>query len=205
MTPAIMAGRILASVQRVRNRVEDLSGVRVLDEEIEGRVHYLQGPVLSVVVDDRRRYGFDGLEVGQAMEKIAHVGTTNIVAAMVNGSDPLMQIRKSQTICDHVITALQNDSNQIVGQKQRRQVAFGSAALVPNIDSDSVFTQVKLALGDDRDFRQRVAAHDVRFSFGECLGERIPETGYTWRPTRQPILLDEWHPAAPHDEPLRPS
>ncbi len=68
------------------------------------------------------------------------------------------------------------------------------------IDSDPVFTQVKLALGDDRDFRQRVAVHDVHFSFGECLGERIPETGYTWRPTRQPILLDEWHPTTPHDE-----
>src|SRR6266576_866142 len=95
MTPAIMAGRILASVQRVRNRVEDLSGVRVLDEEIEGRVHYLQEPVLSVVVDDRRRYGFDGLEVGQAVEKIARVGTTNIIAAMVNGSFSLSEATAS--------------------------------------------------------------------------------------------------------------
>ena len=70
------------------------------------------------------------------------------------------------------------------------------------IDSDPVFTQVKLALGDDRDFGQRVAVHDVHFSFGECLGERIPETGYRWLPTRQPILLGEWHPAAPHGEAL---
>jgi hypothetical protein len=77
---------------------------------------------------------------------------------------------------------------------------YRSVKRLAYIDSDPVFTQVKLALGDElRDFRQRVAIHDVHFSFGECLGERIPETGYTWLPTRQPILLDEWHPAAPHD------
>jgi len=66
----------------------------------------------------------------------------------------------------------------------------GSARLV-YIDSDPVFTQVKLARGEPY-IRRHVGAHDVRFSFGEALGSDIPNGGIKWLPTRQPILLDEW-------------
>lgn len=70
------------------------------------------------------------------------------------------------------------------------------------IDSDPVFTQVKLARGQE-DFRRMVAAHDVHFSFGECLGEGIgcaedapsnavPPTDFRWLPTRQPVVLEAW-------------
>ena len=63
------------------------------------------------------------------------------------------------------------------------------------IDTDPVFTQIKLARGQ-RDFAAQVDAHDVHFSFGECLSDRIPQTGHRWRATRQPIVLSEWRPAA---------
>src|SRR6266545_2950184 len=59
------------------------------------------------------------------------------------------------------------------------------------IDSDPVFTQVKLARGQ-ANFRKQVDAHDVHFSFGEWLTEAVPATGHEWRPTRQPIVLSEW-------------
>lgn len=62
------------------------------------------------------------------------------------------------------------------------------------IDSDPVFTQVKLVRGQ-QDFRRRVDAHDVHFSFGEALADSVPDTGHRWRPTRQPVVLDEWQPA----------
>jgi hypothetical protein len=62
------------------------------------------------------------------------------------------------------------------------------------IDSDPVFTQVKLARGQ-MDFQKLVDRHDVHFSFGECLSAAIPVTGHCWRPTRQPVVLSEWHPA----------
>ena len=65
------------------------------------------------------------------------------------------------------------------------------------VDSDPVFTQIKLARGQ-RDFRAVVDAHDVHFSFGECLTERVPDTGHYWRPTRQPIVLDEWRVGEDH-------
>jgi len=66
----------------------------------------------------------------------------------------------------------------------------GSGRLV-YIDSDPVFTQLKLARGE-ADMRRFVDAHDVRFSFGETLGPDVPSDGINWLPTRQPILLDEW-------------
>jgi hypothetical protein len=60
------------------------------------------------------------------------------------------------------------------------------------IDSDPVFTQVKLV--QHPHFRPLVDAHDVHFSFGEALAETVPETGHRWRPTRQPVVLEEWQP-----------
>ena len=65
------------------------------------------------------------------------------------------------------------------------------------IDSDPVFTQVKLARGQT-DFRKLLDTHDVHFSFGEHLSAAVPDTGHRWRPTRQPVVLAEWHPATPH-------
>src|SRR5262249_25918586 len=38
-----------------------------------------------------------------------------------------------------------------------------------------------------------VQAHDVHFSFGESLADTVPSTGHRWQPTRQPIVLSEWH------------
>ena len=71
---------------------------------------------------------------------------------------------------------------------------YRGAKCMAYIDSDPVFTQVKIAAGNDY-FRRLIDLHDVVFSFGECLGEAMPQTpdtGHDWLPTRQPIVLDEW-------------
>jgi len=65
------------------------------------------------------------------------------------------------------------------------------------IDSDPVFTQVKLVRGQ-KDFCKMIDVHDVHFSFGEAFSEAMPVTGHHWRPTRQPVVLSEWRPAMPH-------
>jgi hypothetical protein len=66
------------------------------------------------------------------------------------------------------------------------------------LDSDPVFTQIKLALPQGHlKFRKRVDLHDIHFSFGECLSTAVPSTPYTWRPTRQPIVVSEWSSPAP--------
>lgn len=67
------------------------------------------------------------------------------------------------------------------------------------IDSDPVFTQVKLNLRHgQRKFQKRLAVHDRFFSFGECLPAKTPTTGHHWQPTRQPIVLSEWQPVKTH-------
>jgi hypothetical protein len=76
---------------------------------------------------------------------------------------------------------------------------YRSVRRMAYIDSDPGFTQVKLARGQV-DFQRIVDIHDIQFSFGECLSDKVPDTGHTWRPTRQPIVLSEWHPSAPHRE-----
>lgn len=70
---------------------------------------------------------------------------------------------------------------------------YRAARSLAYIDSDPVFTQAKIA-GGDADFTARVACHDSHFSFGERLSSLVPATRFDWRPTRQPVLLSEWHP-----------
>jgi hypothetical protein len=67
------------------------------------------------------------------------------------------------------------------------------------VDSDPVFTQVRLSLPRGQlKFQRRLAAHDVHFSFGEALSAQVPATGYGWRPTRQPVVLSEWRAGRPY-------
>lgn len=67
------------------------------------------------------------------------------------------------------------------------------------VDTDPVFTQIKLARGQ-KDFQQVIDAHDVHFSYGERLAEAGLTTGHHWRPLRKPIVLSEWRPSMPHRE-----
>jgi hypothetical protein len=59
------------------------------------------------------------------------------------------------------------------------------------IDTDPVFTQIKLARGQ-RDFEKLILLHDVLFSFGERISTSIFEAGLGWAATRQPICISEW-------------
>lgn len=79
---------------------------------------------------------------------------------------------------------------------------YRSVPRLAYIDSDPVFTQINLLNGDPEDniYRRGLEAHDVLFSFGECLPGTLPSTGYEWRPTRQPVVLSEWTHEMPHRE-----
>ena len=81
----------------------------------------------------------------------------------------------------------------------RRPADYRSIGRLAYIDSDPVFTQIKLALPRGQlKFQKRAAAHDVYFSFGEHLSSPVPETQYTWLPTRQPIVRAEWTTLVEH-------
>ncbi len=80
----------------------------------------------------------------------------------------------------------------------RRPADYRGIPRLAYIDSDPVFTQVKLRLPrGERKFQKRFAAHDVAFSFGERIAQTEYADGIPWRPTRQPIILSQWRPEEP--------
>jgi hypothetical protein len=80
----------------------------------------------------------------------------------------------------------------------KRPQEYRTARRLVYIDSDPVFTQIKLAVPRRYlKFKKRLRTHDVFFSFGEAFSKGVPGSGITWRPTRQPVLLSEWRHALP--------
>jgi hypothetical protein len=67
------------------------------------------------------------------------------------------------------------------------------------VDTDPVFTQIKLARGQE-DFRKLVDEHDVHFTYGERESDAVPDTGHNWLKTRAPVVLSEWRTGAEHRE-----
>jgi hypothetical protein len=65
------------------------------------------------------------------------------------------------------------------------------------IDTDPVFTHIEVANGNSG-LGDRVSAHDVHFTVGECLGEDLRDTGHRWYPTKHPIVLSQWLSSIPH-------
>jgi hypothetical protein len=66
------------------------------------------------------------------------------------------------------------------------------------VDTDPAFTQVG-HLNDERK-HHRASAHNLFFSFGENIGQaqtNVPQDGFAWMPTRQPIFLDAWQMTMP--------
>ncbi len=66
------------------------------------------------------------------------------------------------------------------------------------IDTDPAFVQIRHLT--DPAARELAAQHTHFFTFGENFGRpdcSIPDDGFAWRPTRQPISLPHWPVAAP--------
>ena len=61
------------------------------------------------------------------------------------------------------------------------------------IDTDPVFTQIKHLT--DKRARQLAEGHNCFFTLGQNFGKPgcgIPDDGFPWQPTRQPVVLDAW-------------
>jgi hypothetical protein len=68
-----------------------------------------------------------------------------------------------------------------------------SARVLAYVDTDPGFIQVKAA-GDPKT-RSWLEGHDLLFTFAEAMGSprcRIPDAGYQWKTTRQPVYLPFW-------------
>lgn len=65
------------------------------------------------------------------------------------------------------------------------------------LDTDPLFTQIRIL--EDPDRRRLVDAHNAFFSFGENISSAdcsVPDDGFDWQPTRQPVCLQAW-PVSP--------
>jgi hypothetical protein len=67
------------------------------------------------------------------------------------------------------------------------RIPFGVA-----VDTDPVFNQIRHLT--DPAQRARAERHDVHFTFAEGIGldASLPDDGFRWKPTRQPVVLDCW-------------
>lgn len=75
--------------------------------------------------------------------------------------------------------------------------AFRAVRTLAYVDSDPIFTQIKILKRQSTMIRN-LERHDIHFSFGEAVADgtaTIADTGFAWHPTRQPIVLEEWHSA----------
>jgi hypothetical protein len=66
------------------------------------------------------------------------------------------------------------------------------------VDTDPVFTQIRHIR--DEAARRSAAQHTSYFSFGENIGttvSTVPDDGFPWQPTRQPLALDAWRVTTP--------
>ena len=69
-----------------------------------------------------------------------------------------------------------------------------AARVLAYVDTDPGFVQVAAARGE-RNTRSWLAAHDVLFTFAEAMGTpgcKVPDAGFPWRTTRQPVHLPFW-------------
>jgi hypothetical protein len=69
-----------------------------------------------------------------------------------------------------------------------------SARVLAYVDTDPGFIQVKATR--ERETRSWLEGHDLLFTFAEAMGApscRIPDAGYQWLTTRQPVYLPFWN------------
>ena len=68
------------------------------------------------------------------------------------------------------------------------------------IDTDPGFTQAR-NIREER-VKRRVLEHTVFFTFAEQVGRgaTLPDDGISWRPTRQPVMLDLWPSRPPQPD-----
>ena len=68
------------------------------------------------------------------------------------------------------------------------------------VDTDPLFTQIRNLTNPAR--RALAEKHNRFFTFATNIGRAdcdIPDDGFPWQPTRQPVVLDAWQPTEPPD------
>jgi hypothetical protein len=86
-------------------------------------------------------------------------------------------------------TAIVNLSGATAPRAEHKQ-----GARLVYVETDPVYEQMNVTLGDQPSLGF-LRAHDVLFTYGENIGTPgciIPDAGFTWHPTRPPVVMDCW-------------
>jgi hypothetical protein len=100
-----------------------------------------------------------------------HGATEHEVLARCAGADLLLNVSGAHNPIDH--------------HRAARVLAY--------VDTDPGFIQVRAT--SEAGTRSWLEGHDLLFTFAEAMGTdtcRIPDAGYTWKTTRQPVYLPFW-------------
>lgn len=104
--------------------------------------------------------------------------------------------RSKEDVYDHVASA------DVVINLSGINPLRGTLINIPKrvfVDTDPVFTQIRHLR--DTKARELAESHNYFFTFGENIGSpdcSIPDDGFAWKTTRQPVVLDQW-PVTPGD------
>lgn len=164
-----------------------------------------------------RRLGYDPYYIEDSARWVYDPLINNVVpdaATNVAAIAPILEaygfggrwgFRQANSTCfgltESAILALYRDADaflNVTGAQELRDEHL-KCPLRIYVETDPVASQIKVAAGDAKSI-QALSQHHVHFSFGENFGAPdcgVPLVRFDWKPTRQPVALDLWAPAAP--------
>lgn len=187
-----MAGMPIAGV--VWQHVHYIVGLQRLGHEvyyIEDRLHYPYDPVSYTVTDD---YSYAAKTLAKLATQFGFEGRWSFCARYLPDS-PCAGLPKPK------IVELYRGADAILnvcGSHEFNDDLLRSERVI-YVESDPGVEQIKVDK-DDRGTIDYLRKHHTLFSFGENVGTDafpVPLHGFTWNPTRQPVVTDFWRTDSP--------
>jgi hypothetical protein len=159
-------------------------GHEVFYIEDSARIPY--NPVTFNVEED---YSFAAATLGSLAERFGFQTRWGFCARYLPKPEsaglPLKEIRELYRTADAILN--------VCGAQEFNEDLLQSQRLI-YVESDPGVEQIKIDKGNE-DTRQYLGRHHALFTFGEAVGTEafpVPLHGFTWRPTRQPVVTELW-------------
>ena len=187
-----MAGMPIAGV--VWQHVHYIVGLQRLGHEvyyIEDQSHYPYNPVTFTLTDD---YSFATKTLGKLARKFGFEGRWSFCARYLSDS-PCVGLPKNK------IVELYREADAILnvcGSHDFNDDLLASGRVI-YVESDPGLEQIKVDK-DESVTIDYLRKHRALFTFGENIGTNafpVPLHGFTWKPTRQPVVTDFWRTDSP--------
>ena len=187
-----MAGMPIAGV--VWQHVHYIVGLQRLGHEvyyIEDQSRYPYNPVTFSLTDD---YSYATKTLGKLARKFGFEGRWSFCARYLSDS-PCVGLPKNK------IVQLYREADAILnvcGSHEFNDDLLASGRVI-YVESDPGLEQIKVDK-DESVTIDYLRKHRALFTFGENIGTNafpVPLHGFTWKPTRQPVVTDFWRTDSP--------